>query len=75
MEIDVHGASSQTLTGEIGLSEFRIVFAEVFICPGTVELLQKSLRGTHLEATATCFEFPGQIGWKPGMKTELATAF
>ena len=63
-KIDVHGGSSQELTGEIGLSEIRIVFAEVSICPETVELLQKSLRETHLEATATCFEFPWQIGWK-----------
>ena len=46
------------------MSEFRIVFAEVFICPETKELLQKSLRGTHLEATVTCFEFPWQIGRK-----------
>ena len=59
-EIDVHGGSSQALTGEIGLSEIQNVFAEVSICPGTVKLLQKSLRETHFEATATCFEFfPG----------------
>jgi len=43
------------------LSEIQNVFAEVSICPGTVKLLQKSLRETHFEATATCFEFPWQI--------------
>ena len=63
-EMDVPGASSQTLTGEIGLSEFQNVFAEVSICPETMELLQKSLREAHFEATVTCFEFPWQIGWK-----------
>ncbi len=55
MEIDVHGGSSQALTGEIGLSEFQNVFAEVFICPETMELLQESLRETHFEATAASF--------------------
>ena len=55
MEIDVHGASSRALTGEIGLSEIDIVFAEVFICPETMELLQESLRETHFEATAASF--------------------
>ena len=71
----VRGGSKRTLTGEIGLSEIRIVFAEVFICPGTVELLQKSLRETHLEATATCFLFPWQIGWKSGMKQSWQRPF
>ena len=56
-EIDVHGASSRTLTGEIGLFEFQNVFAEVSICPETMKLLQESLRETHFEATATCFEY------------------
>ena len=60
----VHGGSSRELTGEIALSEFRIVFAEVSICPETMKLLQKSLRETHLEATVARFEFPGQIGRK-----------
>ena len=55
--MDVLGRSSQALTGEIGLSEFHNVFAEVSICPETMELLQESLRETHLEATATCFEY------------------
>jgi len=64
----VHGGSSRELTGEIALSEFRIVFAEVSICPETMKLLQKSLREAHFEATVTCFEFPWQIGWKSGMK-------
>ena len=62
--MDVHGGSSQALTGEIGLSEIQNVFAEVSICPETMELLQKSLREAHFEATVTCFEFPWQIGWK-----------
>ena len=60
----VPGASSQTLTGEIGLSEFQNVFAEVFICPETMELLPESLRETHFEGTVTCFEFAWPIGWK-----------
>ena len=67
MEIHVHGASSQTLTGEIALSEIRNVFAEVSICPGTIELQKESLRETHLAATATRFEFPWQIGRKSGI--------
>ena len=54
----VLGRSSQALTGEIGLSEFQNVLAEVSICPETMELLQESLRETHFEATATCFEHP-----------------
>ena len=54
-EMDVPGASSQTLTGEIGLSEFQNVFAEVFIGPETMELLPESLRETHFEATAASF--------------------
>ena len=54
--MDVPGASSQTLTGEIGLSEFQNVFAEVSICPETTKLLQKSLRETHFEATVTRVE-------------------
>ena len=56
MEMYVYGGSSRALTGEIGLSEIQNVFAEVSICPETMELLQKSLRETHFEATATCFE-------------------
>ena len=59
--IDVHGGSSQTLAGEIGLSEFENVFAEVFICPETMELLQESLRETNFEATVAHFEFPWQF--------------
>ena len=60
MGIHVHGASSQALTGEIGLSEFQNVFVKVLICPETMELHQKSLRETHFEATATRSEFaPG----------------
>ena len=57
MEIDVHGASSQTLTGEIALSEIQNVFAEVLISSERTEMLQKSLRETHFEATPTRFEF------------------
>ena len=53
----VLGRSSQALTGEIGPSEIKNVFAEVSICPETMELLQKSLREAYLEATATCFEY------------------
>ena len=37
------------------MSEFQNVFAEVFICPETMELLQESLRETHFEATAASF--------------------
>ena len=68
MEIDVHGASLRTLTGEIGLSEFQNVFAEVFICPETMKLHQKSLRETHFEATATRFEFSSKFSRKSKVK-------
>ena len=67
-EIHVHGRSSRELFGEIGLSEFRIVFAEVFICPETMRLLQESSRESHFEATVTRFEFPWRIGRKPEMR-------
>ena len=56
-EGDAHGRSSRPPTGEIGLSEIHIVFAEVFICPETMKLHQESLRESHFEATATCFEY------------------
>ena len=56
-EIHVHGASSQTPTGEIALSEIQIVFAEVLISSERTEMLQKSLRETHFEATPTRFDF------------------
>ena len=64
----VRGASSRTLTGEIGLSELRNVFAEVLICPETVKLHQKSLRETHLEATVTRFEYSSGFGRKSKVK-------
>ena len=67
-EIHVHGRSSRELFGEIGLSEFRIVFAEVFICPETMRLLQESSRESHFEATVTRFEFPWRIGRKSDMR-------
>ena len=67
-EIHVHGRSSQELFGEIGLSEIQIVFAEVFICPETMELHQESLRESHFGATVTRFEFPWRIGRKSEMK-------
>ena len=63
-EMDVPGASSQTLTGEIGLSEFQNVFAEVFICPETMKLHPESLRETHFEATVTRFEFSSKFSRK-----------
>ena len=68
MEIDVHGTSSRTLTGEIGLLEIQNVFAEVSICPETMKLHQESLRESHFEATVTSFEFPGRSGRKSEMK-------
>ena len=46
--------------------EFQNVFAEVFICPETMELLQKSLRETHFEATVTRFEFSLGFSRKSG---------
>ena len=55
---DAHARSWQPPTGEIGLSEIQNVLADVSICPETMELLQKSSRETHFEATATCFEHP-----------------
>ena len=67
-EMDVPGASSQTLTGEIGLSEFQNVFAEVFICPETMKLHQKSLRETHFEATVTRFEYSPEFSRKSKVK-------
>ena len=67
-EIDVHGASSRTLTGEIGLFEFQIVFAEVFICPETMRLHLKSLRETHFEATVTRFEYSSEFGRESEVK-------
>ena len=66
--MDVPGTSSQTLAGEIGLSEFENVFAEVSICPETMKLLQKSLRETHFEATVTRFEFSWEISRKSKVK-------
>ena len=60
-EMDVPGASSQTLTGEIGLSEFQNVFAEVSICPETTKLHPKSWRETHFEATVSRREFSVQF--------------
>ena len=68
MEISVHGASSRTLTGEIGLSDIRNVFAEVFICPETMKLHQKSLRETHFEATVTRFEYSSEFSRKSKVK-------
>ena len=68
MELDVRGASSRTLTGEIGLFEFQNVFAEVSICPETMELLQKSLRETHFEATVTRFEYSSGFRRKSKVK-------
>ena len=50
--------------------KFKMFFAEVSICPGTVKLLQKSLRETHFEATATRFEFPWQIRRKSRISPE-----
>ena len=64
----VRGASSRTLAGEIGLSEFRNVVAEVSICPETVKLHQKSMRETHLEATVTRFEYSSGFGRKSKVK-------
>ena len=50
------------------MSEFRIVFAEVFICPETMDLHQESLRESHFGATVARFEFPWRIGRKSEMK-------
>ena len=68
MEMDVQGGFSQTLSGEIGLSEIRIVFVNVFICPETMKLHPESLRESHFEATVTRFEFPGRSGRKSEMQ-------
>ena len=70
-EIDVHGASSRRLTGEIGLFEFQIVFAEVFICPETMRLHLKSLRETHFEATVTRFEYSSEFGRESEVKRSI----
>ena len=49
------------LTGEIGLSEIRHVFVEVYICPETIELQKESVRETHLAATVTRFELASRF--------------
>ena len=74
MEIHVHGVFSQTLTGEIGLSEIRNVFVEVSICPETMKLHLKSLRETHFEATATRFESAAGFAPIPG-ESSVGTFF
>ena len=75
LEIHVHGRSSQTLTGEIALSEFRIVFAEVSICPETIELQKESSCESHFEATATRFEFFKEDQGFPGAHPENPLRF
>ena len=70
----VLGRSSQALTGEIGLSEFQNVFAEVSICPETMKLHLKSLRETHFEATATRFESAAGFAPIPG-ESSVGTFF
>ena len=50
------------------MSEIQNVFAEVSICPETVELQKESSRETIFEATVTRFEFPWRIGRKSEMK-------
>ena len=75
LNIHVLGRSSQVLTGEIGLSEIQNVFAEVSICPETMELSQKSLRETHFEATATRFEFFKEDQGFPGAHPENPLRF
>ena len=40
----------------MALSEFQNVFADVSISSERMKMLQKSARGTHFEATVTCFE-------------------
>ena len=62
----VHGGSSRELTGEIALSEFRIVFAEVSISSETIELQKESSRETHFAATATRFELASRFSTAPG---------
>ena len=54
------------------MSEIQNVFAEVFICPETMELLQESLRETHFGATATRFELASRFDAKP-FKSQLGT--
>ena len=68
MEMDVQGGFSQTLSGEIGLSEIQIVFVNVFICPETMKLHPKSLRETHFEATVTRFEASSEFSRKSEVK-------
>ena len=63
--------SSQRLTGEIGLSEIENVFAEVSICPETMELLPKSLRETHFAATATRFELASRFWPAPAQNGKV----
>ena len=64
--IDVHGGSSQTLAGEIGLSEFENVFVIAWICPETMKSNPGTLRETNFEAAVTRFGF----SWKFGRKSK-----
>jgi len=43
------------------LSEIKDVFAEVFICPETIELQKESSRETIFEATVTRFELASRF--------------
>ena len=51
LEMYVQGGFSQTLSGEVGLSEIQIVFVNVFICPETMKWNPESSRETHFEET------------------------
>ena len=50
------------------MSEIKNVFAEVSISPERIKLQQKSLRGTHFEATVTRFEYSSGFGRKSKVK-------
>ena len=65
-----NGRTLRSPTGEIALSEIQIVFVKVSICPETMKSHPESLRETHFEATATCFEFaPGISLNSPGPRS------
>ena len=66
LEMYVQGGFSQTLSGEIGLSEIQIVFVNVFICPETMKWNPESPRETHFEETVARSEF----SWKFGRKSK-----
>ena len=53
------------------MSEIQNVFAEVSICPETIELQKESLRETHFAATATRFELASRFWPAPAQNGKV----